>query len=133
MGVPDERLYEYALVRYMPRPERGEFINIGLLMMCKRKKWIKTEIYLPEEKIRMLAPDVNMDVLKHQAALFLRADVPEAHLPVEEKYRWLSAVKSAAIRVSPSHPGLIMSHPEEAIDNVTLENEFHRLFSLLVK
>lgn len=37
---PEMHLYEYAVVRYMPRVEREEFVNVGLVMMCKRRRWI---------------------------------------------------------------------------------------------
>ena len=107
MGAADELLYEYAVVRYMPRPERGECVNIGLVMMNKRKRWLKGKIKLVQEKIRAIHPNADIEYLKKQAALFERKDVPERDLAIEEKYRWLTAVKSASIRVSPSHPGLL--------------------------
>ena len=41
--MQDKLLYEYAVIRYVPRIEREEFINVGLIMMCKRKKWLRSE------------------------------------------------------------------------------------------
>lgn len=122
MAIPDERLYEYAVVRYVPRIDREEFVNIGLIMMCKRRKWLRGEIRLDEERLRALFPNVNMKALKAQATVFTRDDVPSLHLPVEEKYRWLAAVKSAVLQVSPSHPGMLAQEGEGR-----LEEEFDRL------
>ena len=130
--APDKWLYEYAVVRYMPKPERGEFINIGLIMMCKRQKWFKGEIVLNKEKINSLFPGTDVDFLERQSSLFKCSDVPYKDLPTEEKYRWLSAVKSAGIRISPSHPALIVTDNKFLPDFEILENEFQRLMSLLV-
>lgn len=122
MAIPDERLYEYAVVRYVPRIDREEFVNIGLIMMCKRRKWLRGEIRLDEERLRALFPHVNTKALKAQASVFTRDDVPSRHLPVEEKYRWLAAVKSAVLQVSPSHPGMLAEEGEWKLDE-----EFDRL------
>lgn len=125
MGNPDERLYEYAVVRYVPRVDREEFVNIGLIMMCKRRRWLRGEVMLDSARLRAFDPQVNLDCLEKQASLFTRADVPSGDIPVEERYRWLAAVKSAVLQVSPSHPGLLASE-------IDLETEFERLFKDLV-
>ncbi|MCH5231746.1 MAG: DUF3037 domain-containing protein [Muribaculaceae bacterium] len=134
MEVPDKWLYEYCMVRYLPKAERGEFVNIGLLMMCKRQKWLKGRILLNPEKLRAIHPGLDIENLQRQAALFERTDVPGRELPVEEKYRWLSAEKSACLRVSPSHPAML---PPQAVADKTAEDalasEFDRLFNALVK
>lgn len=126
MGAPDELLYEYAVIRYVPRVDREEFINIGLIMMNKRRKWLKALVMFDDQRIKALYPEADLDCLKRQAALFERKDVPGSDLPVEEKYRWLTAVKSACLQVSPSHPGLFLSASSSP------EEEFSRLFSSLV-
>lgn len=137
MEAPDKWLYEYCLIRYMPRPERGEFLNVGLLMMCKRQKWIKGKILLDAEKIKSFHKTADIESLEKQTSLFERSDVPQRDLPVEEKYRWLSAEKSACIRTSPSHPALIVTNNETS-DSISrnellLEEEFYRLFDSLVR
>lgn len=125
MEIPDERLYEYAVVRYVPRVDREEFVNIGLIMMCKRRRWLKGEVRLDAVRLQAFDPHVNLDCLEKQASLFTRVDVPSGDIPVEERYRWLAAVKSAVLQVSPSHPGILT--PE-----IDLEVEFARLFRELV-
>lgn len=134
MAVPDEWLYEYAVVRYVPRADRGEYINIGLLMLNKRQKWMKGRIYIDEFKTKSFFPNVDIDILKKQSSLFERQDVPEKEIPIEEKYRWLTAEKSAVIRVSPSHPGIIcVSNEDKEKDyKEIMEKEFNRLFKDLV-
>lgn len=103
---PDANLYEYAVIRYVPRVEREEFVNIGLIMMCKRRRWLRCELRIDEDRIRALHPCADVGILRRQAALFGRRDVPQPGLPVEETYRWLTAAKSAILQTSPSHPGI---------------------------
>lgn len=134
MDCPDNFLYEYAVVRYVPDVERGEFVNVGLIMMCKRRRWMRGVIRLNERRLKALDPDVDIEQLKVRLSLMERSDVPDSSLPVEERYRWLTAVKSAIIQTSPSHPGIIL--PEECNGNTPpseiLETEFNRLLNRIV-
>lgn len=130
MANPDDSLYEYAVVRYVPRVEREEFLNIGLLMLCKRRKWMKGEIKLNTARILAFDPATDIDKLSRQASLFTRLDVPSAEIPVEERYRWLTAVKSAVLQVSPSHPGLLPASDEGPDER--LAAEFSRLLRELI-
>ena len=104
--------YEYAVLRYVPRVEREEFVNVDLAMMCKRRRWIKVRICLAEDKIKALSPSAELDVLANQLQSFTliaegsRDAGPVADYPVEERFRWISAVKSSVIQCSRPHPGL---------------------------
>lgn len=132
MEAPDKWLYEYAIVRFVPRIDRGEYINIGLVMMCKRQKWLRGEIYIDEKRIRNFCPSVNLESLRNQAKLFEKDNVPYKDVPVEEKYRWLTAAKSAVLQTSLSHPGIVNNVKEDVGDSEKLEKEFSRLFKELV-
>lgn len=61
--MPDSLLYEYALVRLMPRVDRGEFINVGLLMMCKRRRWIRMQLFIDADRIRTICPDTPIELV----------------------------------------------------------------------
>lgn len=122
--APDASLYEYAVIRYVPRLEREEFINIGLIMMCKRRRWLRCELNIVEPRIRAICPTADIAVLRRQAVLFTRRDVPVRNLPVEETFRWLTAAKSAIIQTSQPHPGLST--------DASLDATFDRLFEALV-
>ncbi len=124
LTAPDANLYEYAVIRYVPRIEREEFVNIGLIMMCKRRRWLRCEIAIDEERIRAVWARADIGLLRRQAALFCKREVPEPGIPVEETYRWLTAAKSAILQTSPSHPGLSIG---------SLDDTFARLLSELVK
>ena len=120
--------YEYAVVRYVPRVEREEFINVGLAMMCKRRRWIKVGIFIPEGKLCAMCPDTDREILARQLQSFVeiaegkRSAGPVAQYPVEERFRWISAVKSSVIQTSRPHPGLCED----------LDATFSRLFEELV-
>lgn len=122
-------LYEYAVVRLVPKVEREEFFNIGLIMMCKRQKWIKCRIEIPGDKLAVFASDIDADTLSRHIGFMVRVahgdrqHGPLAKLPVEERFRWLTAVKSSCVQTSQVHPGL---SPE-------LDPTFDRLFDDLVR
>lgn len=107
----DKHLYEYAVIRYVPRIEREEFINIGLVMMCKRRRWIKLRLDINPRRILALAPGSDISAIEGQLQSFSAiarghaAAGPIAMLEPEERFRWLTAVKSAMLQTSRPHPG----------------------------
>lgn len=122
----EPHLYEYAVVRWLPRVEREEFVNIGLVMMCKRRRWLRVRFHLDEVRLRAFAPDGDVEALKGQLVAF--GSVAEGKtsaiggLEAHERFRWLTAVRSACLSTSRPHPGLTSD----------LDETFDRLFSELV-
>lgn len=118
-------LYEYAVVRFVPAVERSEFINVGLIMMCKRHRWIRFKTLISESKFACFKSELSLDCLQrqlHQFEMVANGDAnagPIAGFTVEERFRWLTAEKSACLQTSRPHPGIT--------DN--LESTFNRLFS----
>lgn len=109
--MPEKILYEYAVVRYVPRVEREEFLNVGLVMMCKRRRWLKVMLSLDNQKIKTIFPDADIDTLREQLKSFEdiaggRGPSPIASLEAHERFRWLTAVRSASITTSRPHPGI---------------------------
>lgn len=127
-SMPEKHLYEYAVVRYVPRVERGEFVNVGLVMMCKRRRWVRARIAYEPARLLALWPDSDLDVLAAQLESFGAiasgaSSSPIASLEAHERFRWLTAVRSACITTSRPHPGL--THD--------LDATFDRLFAELVE
>ncbi len=126
--VNGENLYEYAVIRYVPRVERGEFVNIGLIMMCKRRRWMRVAVHITPERLAVFDCPHTLAEIEAQLRTFHvvgsgSAEAgPMGELPVEERFRWLTAVKSACFQTSRPHPG--------HTDN--LEKTFDHLFSELV-
>lgn len=104
-------IYEYAVIRYVPRVEREEFVNVGLVMMCKSRRWLRAVVCVDHERIRALYPDADLSVLERQLDSFIqisegRSSSPVAGLEAHERFRWLTAVRSASIATSRPHPGI---------------------------
>lgn len=122
-------LYEYAVVRYIPSIERGERLNIGLIMMCKRLRWIRARFDINLERLSALYPSADIVPLNNQLTgfeLVANGDVRNggviAQLEPHERFRWLTAVRSACIQTSRPHAGL--THD--------LDKTFDNLFASLV-
>ncbi|MDE7381857.1 MAG: DUF3037 domain-containing protein [Muribaculaceae bacterium] len=106
----EKNLYEYAVIRFIPKVERGEFINVGLVMMCKRRRWLQVRILLDEKRIYAIFGDVDIELLRRQLQSF-EAIAEGRHSPIgdldaHERFRWLTAVRSACIDTSRPHAGL---------------------------
>ncbi len=126
-AASNEHLYEYAVIRFVPRVEREEFINVGLLMMCKRQGWVKARVRRDADRLMLLDKDADIQsALSHldsieRVAAGKGCDSISTLVP-EERFRWLSAVRSACIQTSRPHPGKCAS----------LEDTFERLYTELV-
>jgi hypothetical protein len=104
--------FDYALVRVVPRVERGELINAGAIVSCPTQSYLAARIALDAARLRALSPSI--DVAEVEAALALiplvaagdPAGGPIAALPRGERFHWLVAPRSAIIQTSPVHTGL---------------------------
>lgn len=133
--MEEKIIYEYCMLRYVADIEREEFVNVGLMMMSKRYKWIRCALHIDEPRIASFSPKADIRRLRLQLEVFTRDDVPARGLSVEERYRWMAAVKSAVIQTSPSHPGLIfltsaVSRQEACL---LLDRKFDELFLRLIR
>lgn len=106
------QVYEYTVIRFVPRVEREEFINIGLLLFCKSKRTLLAKFHLNNQKIQCFSSEVEPSVLENhveafrQIAIGAKCNNPIAYLEVSERFRWLSAVKSSVLQASRPHVGL---------------------------
>jgi hypothetical protein len=104
-------LFEYAVVRYVPRPEREEFLNVGVILFCPSRKFAQARFSLPESKIKAFYSDVNMDELRKYLQAFEAiccggaVESPIAKLDPASRFRWLTATRSTIIQTSKVHPG----------------------------
>ncbi len=120
--------YEYAIVRVVPVVEREEFVNAGVILFCKKEKFIRMKYHLSQGKILSLSPDADLEeICKNLEAFRIIANGekgggPIALLDQAERFRWLSAVRSASIQTSIPHTGL----------SANLEKTFNALFDEMV-
>ena len=108
--------YDYAVIRVVPRVERGEFVNVGVVLSCKAGGFLEARIELDEARMRALDPGVDLDVVRAHleafAAICAGGDSagPIGRLPARERFRWLTAPRSTVIQTSPVHSGRCDDH-----------------------
>ena len=74
--TPEKIIYEYCLLRYVPDLERGEFVNVGLMMMSKRHRWMRVGLHVDKERIERLSPKADISRLRTQLGAFSPEGVP---------------------------------------------------------
>ena len=103
--------YDYAIVRLMPRVERGEQINVGVILSCADSEFLDARIELDADRLRALDPTIDLDAVCDALAVIPRvcAGGPDAgpigELPARGRFRWLVSPRSTMIQMSPVHTG----------------------------
>ena len=109
--MPAEYTYDYAIVRIVPRVERGERINAGVILSCPEVDYLDARVELDEERLRALDPTVDMEALRASLATIpvVCRGGPEAgpigELPQRGRFRWLVSPRSTMIQMSAVHTG----------------------------
>lgn len=103
--------YDYAVVRAVPRVDREEFINLGVILFAKSRHFLAARVEVDEARLRALAPEVDLDLVRRHVEAIPRicageADAgPVAQLSQSERFHWLTAPRSTIIQISPVHSG----------------------------
>lgn len=127
--MQEVKIYEYAVIRLVPKVEREEFFNIGLIVFSKKEKYIRFDFHLCSEKFRSMKSKIDRQALIQNLENFKNVAKgnkdggPIAQLDIPERFRWLTAVRSSVIQTSRPHPG----------KSTDLDQTFERLFEELVK
>jgi Protein of unknown function (DUF3037) len=127
--APERHVFEYALLRVVPRVERGELINAGVLVYCRARSFVAARTHLDEARLSCLDPGADLDAVR--AALRAVEGVcrggPHAGRAAEDapgrRFRWLTAPRSTVVQPGPVHTGLT-ADPEAEVE---------RLLDLLVR
>jgi hypothetical protein len=115
--------FEYALLRVVPRVERGEFVNGGVVLYCQEKRFLEAAIDLDPERLRSLDPRLDPETVRAhlEAARRVCAGGPGAGpiglLPPVQRFGWLVAPRSTVVQPGPVHTGLA-EDPREALDHL---------------
>ncbi|RZJ74082.1 MAG: DUF3037 domain-containing protein [Flavobacterium sp.] len=119
--MQDKHLYEYAVIRVVPRVEREEFINAGIIVFCKRKRFIKMLFTVNESKLLILSPELDVSQLRLNLESFEKIargskdGGPIALFETAERFRWLTAIRSSVIQTSRPHPGFCTDLEQKAL------------------
>jgi hypothetical protein len=125
--VPALSSFDYAVLRIVPRVDREEFINAGVVLFCLDHRFLGARVHVDEKRLSALWPDVDLDVVRRHLEAFpavcqgVANAGPIAQLSQRERFHWLVAPRSTIIQVSPVHSGLCEA-PELALDQL-----FHQL------
>ena len=104
-------LFEYAVLRVVPRVEREEFLNVGIIVYCRSLGFLETRFELPEARLLAVAPDLDLAEITARLQAFERICQGKAtgstigQLPIAERFRWLTATRSTVVQSSAVHPG----------------------------
>ena len=115
--------FQYAVVRVVPRVERGEFLNAGVILLCRPKRFLGARVELDRGRLAALAPEVDPDAIEGHLDGIVRiargdADAgPIAALGQGERFHWLVAPSSTVIQPSEVHTGLC-DDPAEELDHL---------------
>jgi hypothetical protein len=121
--------YEWIVLRVVPRVERSEFINAGVVVYCQQLDYLACQFEIDEDRARVLDPEIDLQaVRRHLAAigdLCLGASSAGANAarPPGERFRWLAAPRSTVVQTSPVHTGMTDDPAAELV----------RLFDIMVR
>lgn len=118
--MQEKYLFEYAVIRLVPRVEREEFCNVGIILFSKEKKFLGAMHTVNETRLKAL--DEKADIAEIQAYLLAFEKIcagakdggPIAQLDMPSRFRWLTAQRSTILQTSRVHPGFC-SNPQEAL------------------
>lgn len=120
-------LYEYAVIRVLPRVEREEFINVGVIMFSKSQKYIGLKYHLNEERLKCFSCEIDCDFITESLEAWSKICKGQksgghiATFDIAERFRWITAVKSSCLQTSRPHSGF-------AVDlDATLDQLFEEL------
>lgn len=106
-----KHLYEYAVIRLVPKVEREEFFNVGVILFSKKANFIRSLCQIDEGKLKLYASELDPELAMAHLQVFQKIcsgdkdGGPIAALDVPERFRWLTAVRSACIQTSRPHAG----------------------------
>lgn len=124
--MPARSSFDYAAIRVVPRVEREEFINAGVVLLCRQRAYLGMRVALDRERLRSLAPGLDLDAVERYLAGLQRICTgdagagPIARLSQAERFHWLVSPSSTVVQPSPVHSG-ICDDPEQALEKLMRE------------
>lgn len=122
--MPEHQLFEYAVIRVVPRVEREEFVNVGVILYCPKQKYLDCRFTLSDERLLALYPSLDLDELHQHLCTFelictgAAKGGPIARLDIASRFRWLTATRSTVLQAGKVHPGLCNADPQQTLDKL---------------
>ena len=121
-----KQVYEYAVIRVLPKVEREEFINVGIILFSKKAKYIRMIYKLNAVRLNSFSTELDLDLLEETMKSFEKICMGHkdggciAQLDIPERFRWLTAVRSSCIQTSRPHPGF-SENMDQSIEKLFME------------
>lgn len=114
-------LFEYAVIRVMPRVEREEFMNVGIILYCAKQKFLKSIFTIDEEKLKVFTPETDIEEIAENLLALQRISSGSegsgtiGSYDLASRFRWLTATRSTVVQCSKVHPGFCTDAQETLI------------------
>lgn len=121
--MPAQNSFEYAVIRVVPRVEREEFVNAGVILFSLQTRFLCARVKVDEARIRGLWPEADVETIRQHLDGLVKVSRgdsdggPIAKLSLRERFHWLVSPRSTMIQISPVHSGLCES-PEVALEQL---------------
>jgi hypothetical protein len=118
-----DHAYDYCVIRLVPRVEREEFINVGVIVSCPRGRFLRARIELDEKRLLAFDATLDLDAIRQQLAMIPLICAggtdagPIGRLSTRERFHWLASTRSTIIQMSPVHTGRC-SDPETLVEHL---------------
>jgi len=122
--VSAQNSFDYAVIRVVPRVEREEFVNAGVIVFCLEQNFLGARVKVDSERLKALWPEVDVELVRLHLEAFPKVSAgdpaagPIARLSLRERFHWLVSPRSTMIQVSPVHSGICGGNPQEALDRL---------------
>lgn len=124
--MPEPSSFDYAVVRVVPRVDRDEFVNAGVIVFSPQRRLLQARVRIDEPRLRALWPSIDVDLIRRHLEAIPRICAgepdagPIAKLSLNERFHWLTSPRSTMIQISPVRTGL-SAEPEKMIERLTQE------------
>ncbi|HUC80893.1 MAG TPA: DUF3037 domain-containing protein [Flavisolibacter sp.] len=121
--MQEKHLFEYAVIRVVPRVEREEFLNVGIILYCRSKRFLECIYQVNQPKLQVLCPTLECNDVEGNLQSFesickgSKSDSPISRLDVASRFRWLTATRSTIVQTSKVHPGFCIE-PKETLQKL---------------
>lgn len=121
--MPDRVTYEFAVIRVVPKVEREEFLNVGVILFSKRKKYLGIRYQINAERLTAFSSEIDLELIQRYLSAWelVCKGYPEGgrigEMELASRFRWLTASRSTIIQSSKTHPGLC-HEPEKVLEDL---------------
>lgn len=121
--MPDKVIYEYAIIRVVPKVEREEFLNVGVILYAKQKKYLGIKYHIDKKRLTAFSDTIDIELIHNYLKaweLVCQGGNPGGRIgqfTLPNRFRWLSASRSSIIQSSKTHPGL-SADPEKTLADI---------------